>query len=85
MIPPTIPSEFEVKILKWIFLPLFVAGVVFTFGNNYLNKRKCKIECKEKGYAECVYIPSFRFSQSECICREPNSPKMKAEMEIYIN
>lgn len=76
--PPEIPKPDDSvtpRLLKWIFLPLFVGALLIAFGGVQINQWKCNREAKRQGYLQGNYIPANRVGVGEvCICENSLKP-----------
>jgi len=73
------PVGFELKIFKWVFLPIVVLSVVWLFIDASIGRHKCESVCAQKGYFGFRYTPSDRYgvSGNTCDCLTETESKMK--------
>ncbi len=50
-------TSFELKIIKWIFLPFFACWFALIFWNATIGRNKCENTCKEKAFYDFRYAP----------------------------
>lgn len=69
-LPDKEPTSFEIALLKWIFIPLFVYGLYASCSSVSGGRKKCERICNEKGYHDFRYKPRGRYNiESEaCHC-----------------
>ncbi|PLY01849.1 MAG: hypothetical protein C0622_06450 [Desulfuromonas sp.] len=79
-----IPSSFEIRIAKWIFLPILGAAFVLAIVGYYSSKHDCQSKCEENGYGRYKYFPADRGGMEQCLCMDPNDPNKRDKLEIYL-
>ena len=77
--PDKEPTSFEIKILKWVFLPIITFGLFSMFIDVSKGRNKCEDICHEKGFLDFRYTPRGRFgiSGNTCHCLTEEESEIK--------
>jgi hypothetical protein len=78
-----LPTEFELKVIKWLFLPVFSILLMLALKNYFSQKNKCDYECRNIGYSESLYVARNRGSEEQCLCLEQTDSE-EIKKEIYL-
>ena len=72
------PLTVELKIFKWIFLPLVGGLLIWLLIGFSSNQSKCESLCLEGGYFSFKYIPSGRVTfEEQCYCQTEKESKIE--------
>lgn len=76
------PVSFEIKIFKWIFLPLIVLSLFSIFFDVSKGRSKCENICLEKEFSDFRYTPSGRYGifGNTCHCLTEEESKIKTQI-----
>lgn len=67
------PTSFELLLLKWVFLPVFIIILGYALIGNTKNRRSCERVCHQNGYADFRYVS--RGSTCSCLTEEESAMK----------
>ena len=77
--PDKTPTLFELRIFKWIFLPIIFLGILMMLLEITEGRSKCKEICEQKGYPGLRYTPesSYGIRPHKCHCLTAEELKIK--------
>ena len=74
------PTSFEIKLAKYIFLPILIILVSIALYSHISEVNKCEDLCLQKGYE------NFKFYQGRfdklCVCSEPTDMQLDEKLKI---
>lgn len=70
-------KSFELLLLKWVFLPVFIVFLGYALIGNTKNRRSCERVCHQNGYADFRYVSRGSTSFSPCFCLTEEESAMK--------
>jgi hypothetical protein len=78
-LPDKEPTIFELRILKWVFLPILAIGIISIVVKDMSGMNKCESICKERSFAGYRYKPSDKYNiESEaCHCLTEEETNVK--------